>query len=242
MKQSANPTPFRGTGRAVRAVVRVVRQLANQPRRLTARAAASLGARRHGLDRPADAGARPAAARARCSAAGIRSRNRVRSAARAGSSGALDFFSVEPIAEDPDLTELCASSGSRSASLSALPRGGRARPQRRAARRGAGDRRGGSWEWRWPPTWCSWSDETYRIYGVEGHVPPSYEGFLASIDPRRPRDVSARSSGASFETHEPFDFVHRVPVDGEVALIRGRGRLLLGEDGRPTLRVGTART
>ena len=42
----------------------------------------------------------------------------------------------------------------------------------------------GSWEWDIPANVVWWSDELFRIYGLEpGAVVPSYEGFLNYVHP-----------------------------------------------------------
>ncbi|NYG07092.1 hypothetical protein BJ986_001579 [Phycicoccus badiiscoriae] len=85
----------------------------------------------------------------------------------------------------------------------------------------------GSWEWDVGSDVVTWSDELYRIYGVEpdaGFV-PNYQGFLDRMHPDDRDAVDAVVRRALEETGE-FEFDARIfRSDGSLAWIRGRGRL-----------------
>ena len=90
----------------------------------------------------------------------------------------------------------------------------------------------GSWEWDIPANSIWWSDEMYRLYGVEPGRSIKYEDFIERVHPDdRPivQQVVARSA----ETGAPFSFEHRnVMPDGTVRILYARGRVSLDEDGR----------
>lgn len=97
----------------------------------------------------------------------------------------------------------------------------------------------GSWEWDIPADEIRWSDELYRIYGLDDLTTATYEIFLARVHPDdRPRvDATVR---ACLETGVPFDFEERiVRPDGEVREVRSRGELVRDPaTGRPLRMIG----
>ncbi|HEX3317490.1 MAG TPA: PAS domain-containing protein [Solirubrobacteraceae bacterium] len=97
----------------------------------------------------------------------------------------------------------------------------------------------GSWEWHIPADTVWWSDELYRIYGLEpGAIEPSYQQFLAYVHPDDRADVHERNRKA-FTDHEPFDDVKRVVrADGAEVGMRTQGEVVVDEDGQPVRMVG----
>ena len=98
----------------------------------------------------------------------------------------------------------------------------------------------GSWEWDIPADEVTWSDELYRIYGVdETTFGASYEGFLELVHPddRAMADAMVRRA---FETGERFQFQHRtVRPDGSVRVIQATGDIIRDSGGSPVLMRGT---
>ena len=98
----------------------------------------------------------------------------------------------------------------------------------------------GSWEWSIPDDRITWSDELYRLFGVEPGGAMDYEAYLARLHP----DDAARTRGLvarAYEEGGAFAFDHRVVRDdGTVRWLHGRGRVVEGADGRPVRMVGTA--
>ncbi len=98
----------------------------------------------------------------------------------------------------------------------------------------------GSWEWSIPDDRITWSDELYRLFGLEPGGGMDYEAYLARLHPddaARTRDLVARA----YEEGGAFAFDHRVVRDdGTVRWLHGRGRVVEGGDGRPVRMVGTA--
>jgi PAS domain S-box-containing protein len=97
----------------------------------------------------------------------------------------------------------------------------------------------GSWEWDIPAGTVWWSDELFRIYGLEpGAVTPTYEGFLERVHPDDRESVDERNRSA-FADHQPFDDVKRVVrADGVEILMRTQGEMVVDDDGSPLRMIG----
>jgi diguanylate cyclase (GGDEF)-like protein/PAS domain S-box-containing protein len=97
----------------------------------------------------------------------------------------------------------------------------------------------GSWEWDIPANEVTWSDELFRIYGLEpGEVVPSYEGFLERVHPDDRESVDQRNHKA-FADHQPFEDVKRcLRPDGSTFLMRTQGEVLTDGDGNPLKMIG----
>jgi PAS domain S-box-containing protein len=98
----------------------------------------------------------------------------------------------------------------------------------------------GSWEWETGLARVTWSDELYRIYGMEPQSEPlTFDSYLSRVVPEdreRVRDVifhAVRDGGA-------FDFLERIiRPDGEVRLLHSRGQAVQGRSGETARLVGT---
>ena len=99
----------------------------------------------------------------------------------------------------------------------------------------------GSWEWLVSSDKVTWSEELYRIVGVEPEsFEPSYEGFMERVHPEDRERVEA-TVHRSLERREGFEYRCRIArPDGEVAWIEARGNVVLGPDGQLERLVGTA--
>jgi len=98
----------------------------------------------------------------------------------------------------------------------------------------------GSWSWDIPTDTVVWSDQLFRIYGLDPQQhDATYDGFLAGLHP----DDRERVRGAvesTFTGGDEFDFDSRIlRPDGEVRWIRGLGRVQRAPDGAPTAMGGT---
>ena len=98
----------------------------------------------------------------------------------------------------------------------------------------------GSWEWDIAADRVVWSDQLFRIFGLEpGTVAGSYQGFLDRVHPDDRDRVNATIERA-FASGEPFTFEHRIIVpDGGVRILHARGEVVPGDDGRPAGMRGT---
>ena len=98
----------------------------------------------------------------------------------------------------------------------------------------------GSWEWDIAENRVWWSDELYRIYGVESGAYIGYETFLTHVHPDD-RDVVNTRVGQAMSDARPFMFDHRiVRPDGTVRVLHASGRVIREADGHPVRMVGTA--
>jgi PAS domain S-box-containing protein len=97
----------------------------------------------------------------------------------------------------------------------------------------------GNWTWDVASDEVLWSDELYRIYGIEPGISLNYEDFLQSVAPDDRERVNALVQRA-YETGNAFDYQHDiVRPDGEVRTIHARGRVLVDEKGRAARMSGT---
>jgi PAS domain S-box-containing protein len=99
----------------------------------------------------------------------------------------------------------------------------------------------GSWEWDIPANRVSWSDELFRLWGLDPRSTAlTYESYLASVHPDD-RELVQETVGRALADSSPFALEHRVPLaDGRVRWIASRGRLITDESGAPLRMVGTA--
>jgi PAS domain S-box-containing protein len=97
----------------------------------------------------------------------------------------------------------------------------------------------GSWEWDVPDNVVWWSDELYRIYGLEPRsIVPSSDDSIERVHPDDRADVDARNQKA-FADHEPFEDVKRVVrADGREILMRTQGAVVCDDAGQPLRMVG----
>jgi PAS domain S-box-containing protein len=97
----------------------------------------------------------------------------------------------------------------------------------------------GSWEWDIREDVVVWSDELYRMFGIDPGHPADYATYLERLHPDDREFVQEIVERARSELR-PFAFEHRiVRPDGTVRTISGRGRVLV-EDGVPVAMQGTA--
>ena len=98
----------------------------------------------------------------------------------------------------------------------------------------------GSWEWDLETGALSWSDEMYRVYGLDPDSgPPTYERYVALQHPDD-RDMVQNTVQRALENGSAFAYDHRiVRPDGELRYVHGRGRVVRGESGRPVRMVGS---
>ena len=97
----------------------------------------------------------------------------------------------------------------------------------------------GSWIWDIEEDKVYWSDELYRIYGMEPGTPLDYEGYLSRVVPeeRARADEIVRQA---YQTARPFDFLQQiVRSNGEVRTVHARGRVVRDESGRAIRMLGT---
>src|SRR5216684_1718200 len=98
----------------------------------------------------------------------------------------------------------------------------------------------GCWEWDAASGRVTWSDELYRIYGVERErFTPSYEGYLERVHPDDRQQTRSMLARALMD-ERGFTFDERiVRPDGEVRYLRSRGELVRDDKGRSLKVLGT---
>jgi diguanylate cyclase (GGDEF)-like protein/PAS domain S-box-containing protein len=98
----------------------------------------------------------------------------------------------------------------------------------------------GSWELDIQANVLTWSDETYRIFGVSRDTfTPSYEALLARIHPDDRAMVHARYM-AAVTTRTVAAIDHRIVLDdGRIVFVHERGRTFYNDSGRAIRSVGT---
>ncbi len=97
----------------------------------------------------------------------------------------------------------------------------------------------GYWEWNVQSGLLYWSDELYRIYGLEPGEGVSYEKYVSLLHP----EDRARVEGIVAEalrTHASFDFYHRIiRPDGQERILHGEGEVVSAADGAVLRMFGT---
>jgi PAS domain S-box-containing protein len=85
-----------------------------------------------------------------------------------------------------------------------------------------------------------WSDELYRLWGLEPRsIEPNRDVFLGGVHPDDRADLREKLD-ASLANRQPFDCVHRVlRPDGSVRFAHSQGEPISNEKGQPIQFVGT---
>lgn len=98
----------------------------------------------------------------------------------------------------------------------------------------------GSWQWNIPKNLVTWSDELYRIYGLEPQAfKATYEGFLERVHPED-RERVDRIIKQVYADRQPFAFFHRiVRPDGTVRNLQARGKVVADSKGTLMSMYGT---
>lgn len=98
----------------------------------------------------------------------------------------------------------------------------------------------GSWEWNIERDVVTWSDEMYRIYGLEpASQSITYEFYRERIHPDD-RHLAHQVVSRSLRTGEPFSYEHRViRPDGAERFIHARGRVIHNDSGDAIRMIGT---
>jgi PAS domain S-box-containing protein len=100
----------------------------------------------------------------------------------------------------------------------------------------------GSWNWDLQSNVLSWSDELYRIFGVDPQAHyPAYESFVREFVHAEDRALAEGAVERCLKTREPFSFYNRIlRPDGEERVIHARGDIVSDEHGNPIRMFGTA--
>lgn len=97
----------------------------------------------------------------------------------------------------------------------------------------------GSWEWRIAEDRISWSDEVFRIFGLDpAEFDPTYENYIGSVHPED-RDRVRRTVTEAVTDNRSYRIEHRIQTPaGEVKNVYGEGRIKVDSTGRPVRLFG----
>lgn len=98
----------------------------------------------------------------------------------------------------------------------------------------------GNWRWDLATNKIEWSDELYRIYGLEPQSADlTFERFLLMVHPED-RELVSSNIKKSAEEQIPNDFFHRIVLaDGTVKTLHAKGEVLVDISGKTTMMFGT---
>src|SRR3954447_7107043 len=98
----------------------------------------------------------------------------------------------------------------------------------------------GDYDWEIASDTNTWSDQLFRIYGLEpGAVDPNYERFISFIHPEDRERIMAIHQQA-YASGEPYQMIERiVRPDGEVRYLSSNGQVVTDASGSPIRMRGT---
>jgi PAS domain S-box-containing protein len=100
----------------------------------------------------------------------------------------------------------------------------------------------GSWNWDVRGSTVTWSDEIYRIFGVDRQAfNPTYEDTIMEFIHPEDRALVRDAVERSLETQKPSSSYYRIlRHDGEERVVHSRWEVISDEDGNPIRMFGTA--
>ncbi|HEY5514452.1 MAG TPA: PAS domain S-box protein [Geomonas sp.] len=97
----------------------------------------------------------------------------------------------------------------------------------------------GNWDWDVVTDSLTWSEEVFRIFGIDSASPPTYEEFLRAVHPDDRERVIKAINDALFNK-KPYHMDHRIVLPGgAVRTLSSRGEVSFDAEGRPLRMVGT---
>jgi PAS domain S-box-containing protein len=99
----------------------------------------------------------------------------------------------------------------------------------------------GNWSWDIKNNSIEWSDELYRIYGLDSQQGSlTYEDYLALVHPDD-KEAVARQVQQAIQHNQSWEYTHRlVWKNGETRIVYATGEVLIQDNGEPYMLVGTA--
>ncbi len=96
----------------------------------------------------------------------------------------------------------------------------------------------GSWKWEIAPNTLTWSDELYRIFGLDpAKFSVTFETYLSHVHPDDRAFVGKIIEQASFDEQQyTFRIIRQ---DGTQRILNARGKTIRDEDGKPVRMIGT---
>lgn len=98
----------------------------------------------------------------------------------------------------------------------------------------------GNWDWDIESNRLSWSDEIYRIFGLDpGEFAADYEAFLDFVH-ADDREYVKKSVDDALHGKNPYSIDHRIVLaDGEELVVHEQAEVTFDDDGRPVRMFGT---
>ncbi len=98
----------------------------------------------------------------------------------------------------------------------------------------------GNWDWNILTNELSWSEEIYRIFGLEPETTPtSYEAFLSAVHPED-REFVKESVRCALEEGEPYHIDHRIVLpSNEVRIVHEHAEVTFDQSGEAIRMFGT---
>ncbi len=98
----------------------------------------------------------------------------------------------------------------------------------------------GSWEWEIATNQLAWSDEIYRIFGLQPHeCGADYSTFMKAVHPAD-RDAVQRAVHDALENRRPYSIDHRVVLaDGTEKIVHEQGETIADASGTVIRMIGT---
>jgi PAS domain S-box-containing protein len=98
----------------------------------------------------------------------------------------------------------------------------------------------GNWDWDLETNELHWSEEVYRIFGLDPHqFEKTYVAFLNYIHPDDRESVKKAINDALYE-QEPYSIEHRIVLeDGTLKVVHEQGEVTFNDSGEPVRMVGT---
>lgn len=99
----------------------------------------------------------------------------------------------------------------------------------------------GNWEWLVDDNTVIWSDEMYRIYGLDRTQEPiSYEQYTAMLHPDD-AGLMLDAINNCLQKHQPYERMHRIILPGgKIKYLLGKGDVMLNKDGKVIKLFGTS--
>jgi PAS domain S-box-containing protein len=99
----------------------------------------------------------------------------------------------------------------------------------------------GNWTWIIRENKVLWSDELYRIYGLDPQAEQiSFERYASFIHPDDKEELFNTIQNALL-SKAPYELYHRIILaDGTIRFLNAKGQVVLDENGQPVRMVGTA--
>jgi PAS domain S-box-containing protein len=99
----------------------------------------------------------------------------------------------------------------------------------------------GSWSWEISNDKVVWTDELYRIFGLEPQSSAIDFNTYASLLHPDDRDEVLSTIKQALESHQPYQLLHRIQLkDGSLRYVHSHGEVFVDKDGKPYKMIGTA--